>query len=118
MLSPTLILPSAHIILPSLVQLEKVSVCLFILVAHEGFLLAVDLDESCQGASGFLEKPCGFNCAAPGGGEGEGFYAVFLHAGYKVLDCVIADGVVQVDVLVAAVLGGFISVPDALLCVA
>lgn len=88
---------------------------LFIIIAHEGFVLAIDLDKARQGASGFLEKPRGFNCAAPGGREGEGFNAVFLHAGYQAFDCVIADGVVQVDVLVAAVLGGFISVPDALL---
>ena len=78
-------------------------------------MLAVDLNQASQGASGFLEKPCGFNCAAPGGREGEGFNAVFLHAGYQAFDCVIADGVVQVDVFVAAVLGGFISAPDALL---
>ena len=118
MLSPTLMLPSAHMVLPSLVQLEKVSVCLFILVAHEGFVLAVDLNQARQDASGFLEKPCSFNCAAPGGRECEGFNAAFLHAGYQVFDCVIADGVVQVEVLVAAVLGGFISAPDALLCAA
>ena len=90
----------------------------FVFVAHEGFVLAVDLDKARQGASGFLEKPRGFNCAAPGGREGEGFNAVFLHAGYQAFDFVIADGVIQVEVFVATVLGGFISAPDALLCVA
>lgn len=46
------------------------------------------------------------------------FDAVFLHAGYQAFDCFIADGVVQVDVFVATVLGSFISAPNALLCVA
>lgn len=65
----------------------------FVFVAHEGFVLAVDLDKACQGASGFLEKPCGFNCAAPGGREGEGFNAVFLHAGHQAFDLVIGKTV-------------------------
>ena len=77
--------------------------------------MAIDLDEACQGASGLLEKPCSFDRAAPGGGEGEGFNSMLFHAGNQVLDCLVANRIVDVQVFVAAVFGSFVSSPDALL---
>ena len=80
--------------------------------------MAVDLNESFKAASCFLEKPCCFNCAAPGGGEGECFDAAISHAGNQVFHRFIADRVIDVEVFVSAVFGCFVVSPDSKFCFA
>lgn len=71
-------------------------------VLHEDFVLAVDLDQTLEQASGFLELSCAFNCAAPAGGEGEVVNSVGLEAFDQGFLILVDVAVCQVDVLVAA----------------
>ena len=67
-------------------------------------VMAVDFNQPFKFAAVLLEKPCGFNRAAPGGGKGKMLDAVLPHGGDKVCHILVPYHFADVEVLVTAVL--------------
>ena len=85
----------------------------FVFVAVPSCVAAVDLNQSLKGASGLLEKPCGFHCVTPSGGKGKSLDAVLPHGFNQLCRFVIPDHFADVEVIVAAVPGNLVLVKKA-----
>jgi hypothetical protein len=85
----------------------------FVFVAVPFSVAAVDFNQSFEGASCLLEKPCSFYCVTPSGGKGEPFDAVLPHGFNQLCRFVVPDHFADVEVIVTAVPGNLILVKKA-----
>lgn len=91
---------------------EKVSVLLFVVVAHECFAATIDLDKPFELAALLGEKPSRLDRARPTGAEGESLDPVLAKTRDESFDLFVPNHLADVDQLVSAILRVFVKVVE------